>query len=233
MIKVFLILLTVNLNLLYANQVVLVVSDDFNITKAKMYCFENKKVIFQNIDVNLGRNGLAWDSEDKIFLHRQNQPLKQEGDGKSPAGVFALTSSFGYEDHTFLLPFHKSTIQDICVDDVNSIFYNSLTTMPHNRPSSFEYMRREDEQYKLGIVVAYNASKIRSKGSCIFLHVEKELNHPTSGCTSMSYMDIEKILRWLDISKKPVLIQITKAYLNEAIKQYGDISNIMKNNTKE
>ena len=229
MIKVFLILLTINLSLLYAGQIVLVISDDFNTTKAKMYCFENKKVVFGAIDVNLGRNGLAWDIEDKIFVHTNDQPIKQEGDGKSPAGVFALTSSFGYEDHTFLLPFHKSTPENICVDDVNSTLYNSLVTMPKIHPNSFEYMRRNDGQYKLGIVVDYNTLNIKNRGSCIFLHVEKEQNHPTAGCTSMSYVNLNKILNWLDISKRPVLVQITKEYLDDATKKYSDI---IKSNVK-
>ena len=226
MIKVFLILLALNFNLLFADQVVLVVSDDFNTTKAKMYCFENKKLIFQAIDVNIGRNGLAWDKNDKIFSHAKNQPFKQEGDGKSPAGVFALTSSFGYESHTFLLPYHISTSEDICVDDVNSSFYNSLITMPKVKPNSFEYMRREDEQYKIGIVVDYNPVKTRNNGSCIFLHVQKELNHPTAGCTSMSYEDLYKILNWLDISKKPLLIQIPKSSLLEASKYYQELQQV-------
>ena len=221
MIKVFLILLVINLNVLYANQVVLVVSDDFNTTKAKMYCFENKKLVFKAIDVNLGRNGLAWDRDDKTFSHAKNQPLKQEGDGKSPAGIFALTSSFGYETHTFSFPYHSSTFEDICVDDVNSSLYNSLVTMPNIKPKSFEYMKREDEQYKIGVVVDYNPNKIRSNGSCIFLHVQKELNHPTAGCTSMSYEDLYKILNWLDVSKKPILVQIPKEYLQETIDKIG------------
>jgi L,D-peptidoglycan transpeptidase YkuD (ErfK/YbiS/YcfS/YnhG family) len=232
MIKVFLILLDMSANLLYARQVVLVVSDNFNTTKAKMYCFENGMIIFQNIDVNLGRNGLAWDMLDKTFSHVADQPMKQEGDGKSPAGVFALTSSFGYETHTFLLPYHSSTSEDICVDDSNSSLYNSLITMPPIKPNSFEYMKRQDDQYKLGVVVDYNPDKIAHNGSCIFLHVQKELNHPTAGCTSMEYEDLYKLLNWLDISKKPVLVQITKQYINEAIEEFADIPDFMKCNTK-
>ncbi len=232
MIKVFLILLAISANLLYAGQVVLVVSDDFNTTKAKMYCFENGTIIFQNIDVNLGRNGLAWDINDKIFAHVPDQPIKQEGDGKSPAGIFALTSSFGYEAHTFLLPYHSSTAVDICVDDSNSSLYNSLVTMPSVKPNSFEYMKREDGQYKIGVVVDYNPDKVANKGSCIFLHVQKELNHPTAGCTSMNYEDLYKVLNWLDISKKPILVQITKEYLDKAIEQFADIPDFIKCNTK-
>jgi len=223
MIKVFLILSAIYSSFLYANQIVLVVSDDFNATKAKMFCFEDGKKIFEDIDVNLGRNGLAWDQDDKRFLHVSNQPFKKEGDGKSPAGVFPLLWSFGYEKNSFVFPFLQTDEKDICVDDINSSLYNSIIKMPHKKPNSFEYMHRDDEQYKLGIVVDYNPSKIKPRGSCIFLHVQKEPNHPTAGCTSMSYENLYKLLLWLDPSKKPLLIQITKEYLQEIKQDYNQL----------
>jgi hypothetical protein len=233
MIKVFLILLAITGEFLHANQIILVLSDDFNSTKAKMFCFENGHKVFSDIDVNLGRNGLAWDKEDKKFLHVSLQPQKQEGDGKSPAGVFSLVSSFGYDNHEFSLPYLQTTSEDICIDDINSSLYNSIVKMPQAQPQSFEYMHRNDEQYRLGAVIDYNPFKIKKQGSCIFLHVQKELNHATSGCTSMSYDDLHKLLNWLDITKKPVLIQITKEYLKEAKKQYRDIPDIIESNMKE
>ena len=230
MIKVFLILFAFAEGFLYANQIVLVLSDDFNTTKAKMFCLEDGRAVFSNIDVNLGRNGLAWDGEDNIFLHVTPQPIKKEGDGKSPAGVFPLISSFGYEDHQFSLPYLKSSLEDICVDDINSSLYNNIVKIPQIIPKSFEYMHRDDSQYRLGIVIAYNPSKIKQRGSCIFLHVQKELNHPTAGCTSMAYEDLNKILNWLDADKKPLFIQITKEYLQEARKHYKDIPTLIESN---
>ncbi len=215
---------------LYANQIVLVLSDDFNATKAKLFAFENGRILFANIAVNLGRNGLAWDKEDKIFLHVGDQPYKQEGDGKSPAGVFSLVSSFGYEHQQFSLPYAVSTAQDICVDDSNTSLYNSIVKMPQKQPKSFEYMRRHDEQYRLGIVVDYNPLKIGQRGSCIFLHVEKEPDHPTAGCTSMRYEDLEKLLHWLDMRKEPLLIQITKEHLKEAQKRFQEIPEGIQSN---
>ena len=233
MIKVFLILFVINLNFLLADQQIFVISNDFNATTAKMFCFEDEKIVFSDIDVNLGRNGLAWDSDDKIFTHTSSQPIKHEGDGKSPAGIFAITSSFGYEDQTFLIPYHKSAPNLICVDDVNSTLYNTIVSMPQSIPASFEYMKRQDEQYKLGGVIAYNPMQIKNRGSCIFLHVEKEKNHPTSGCTSMSYDSIERVMKWLDISKRPLLIQIPKSSFYEALSHYKALQYFIKINSSK
>ncbi|WP_345993352.1 L,D-transpeptidase family protein [Sulfurimonas sp. HSL-1716] len=219
MIKIFLIFILLQFNILHARQILLVVSENFNSTKAKLYTFEDSKSVFRGIDVNIGRNGLAWDGDDKYFHHDKKEPLKREGDGKSPAGVFLLKSSFGYEDNDFLLPYIKSTTEKICVDDADSDFYNRIIDMPKEQPKSFENMKRDDIQYKIGVVVDYNPNKVKNRGSCIFLHVQKEKDHPTAGCTSMRYEDLRKILKWLDPNKKPLLIQIPKNYIKEIPKE--------------
>ena len=79
-------------------------------------------------------------------------------------------------------------------------------------------MKRDDDQYKIGIVVEYNPQKTQGAGSCIFLHVEKSQQHPTAGCTSMSYKDLYKILQWLDPKKEPIFILIPRLYLNQVAK---------------
>ena len=75
-------------------------------------------------------------------------------------------------------------------------------------------MKRDDEQYRLGVVVSHNKAQIKNAGSCIFLHVQKSVDAPTAGCTSMRYEDLKTIVKWLDINKNPILIQVTKKYLD-------------------
>ena len=221
MIKRFLIASLLFSSTIYARQIILVVADDFNTSQAELTCYENSHAVFSPIRVNIGRNGLAWDINDNIFIHAHNEPTKHEGDGKAPAGVFALTGSFGYDDENFSLPFTKSDANRICVDDVNSSLYNRIVTMPQPPPTSFEYMKRDDEQYKIGAVVDYNPNKIQGLGSCIFLHVEKFAAHPTAGCTSMAYENLKKVLLWLKKEEKPVLVQVPKKSLPEVKKVFG------------
>lgn len=231
MIKVFLIFTLLQFNLLMARQILLVVGDNFSSSKAKLSCFDGSKRVFSDIDVNLGRDGLAWGVDDKNFKHNADEPTKHEGDGKSPAGIFSLTDSFGYDDNDFLLPYIKTTANTICVDDVNSTLYTKIVDMPSKEPNSFEFMKRTDDQYKIGAVVAYNTDAVKGRGSCIFLHVQKAADHPTSGCTSMKYEDLEKILRWLDPLKKPILVQVPKQYLPQVLKRFPQINlqtNIIK-----
>ena len=220
MIKSFLIIVSFSTLLLASQQIVLVVADDFNTSVAKLECYEGSKLIYKDIDVNLGKNGLGWGIGIKEIPHAANEPIKHEGDKKAPAGVFALTNAFGYAHKTNTkLPYLYASKETICVDDSNSPFYNQII-QAHGDEKSFEHMCRKDDQYKIGIVVAHNPQALSQRGSCIFMHIQKAPNSPTVGCTSMQEHDLRKIVKWLDKKKNPILIQIPKKYTGEIKKEY-------------
>ena len=216
MTKSFLILLNTSILLFSSQQILLVVADDFNTTRASLNCYEDDKLIFSDIRVNIGRNGLAWGLGEHKIQHDSREPTKYEGDGKAPIGIFKLTNIFGSTStHNFSLPYLYTSKELICVDDSKSNFYNQII-QAHGNEKSFEYMKREDSQYKLGVVVEHNVNAISGRGSCIFLHVQKEEGASTAGCTSMEYDDLKKIANWLDTKKNPLLIQVPKKYLKVA-----------------
>ena len=164
-----------------------------------------------------GRNGLAWGRGLHVTGPSQNAPVKKEGDGKAPAGVFTLPSAFGTMDGTWTslkIDYTLSTPSQVCVDDTDSPFYNRIvdTTACPVSWKSDETMVRDDGQYSLGVVVGHNMGPSEpGSGSCIFLHVWKGPEHGTSGCTAFSLPDLEEIVRWLDASKRPVLIQLPQS----------------------
>ena len=224
MIKSFLILISFSIFAFSSQQIILVVAQDFNSSKAKLQCFEDGKKVFNTIDVNLGKNGLSWGLGQVPIAQKYEKSIKQEGDKKAPIGIFKLSSVFGYEKNQNLnMPYIYTSKDLICVDDSNNRDYNKIIHMPSNKPSSFEFMKRDDDQYKLGIVVEHNKQAIKQRGSCIFMHLQKEKDAPTAGCTSMSYNDLKKIVFWLDKSKNPILVQIPKSLANKIIKLYPEL----------
>lgn len=167
------------------------------------------------IAVVVGRGGLAWGRG----LHPTNAaagPQKREGDGKSPAGVFALSAAFGFapaEDMQWLkLPYLHLTEALECVDDVNSLRYNSIVDNTHILDpdwNSSEKMRAIGEQYRLGVIVDHNtAPRLTGNGSCIFIHIWKGDDTGTAGCTAMEKRAMEQLIRWLDAKANPVLVQL-------------------------
>ncbi|MEA2111576.1 MAG: L,D-transpeptidase family protein [Campylobacterota bacterium] len=224
----FIVILTLK-SLIASSQLLMVVSNDWNSTTAQLQRYERVNNTFvsvgKKIDVNLGRSGLGWSDSEVNLSKNKSEPQKREGDGRAPAGVFYITGSFGYFDTpNKKVPYLHSNSELICVDDVNSSAYNTITPRALAKEAkSFELMRRDDDLYELGLTLSHNNKRVPYYGSCVFLHVEKFKGAPTSGCTSMSKQNLQTLIKWLDISKKPLLIQVPKLYHLEAMKLFSDL----------
>ena len=173
----------------------------------------------------VGKTGLGWgtgllnvparDTHDPM----NNDPVKKEGDGKAPAGVFRLSKAFGYaaqQQSGWKMPYVSLTPTIECVDDEKSKFYNTLvdtsTISPDWGNHENEKMRRSDDLYHWGILVDHNANPpVSGGGSCIFMHIWKGPAQPTVGCTAMPQDDMELLLGWLDPDRKPLLVQLPAA----------------------
>lgn len=169
------------------------------------------------LPVTLGRHGLAWG----LGLHPDPGSMvlhKTEGDGRSPAGVFAITALFGTEATRAALPspcglpFLTTHAQLKCVDDPQSPHYNCLVDQrdfTKDDWQSAEDMERSDHRYLAGAVVAHNQPQPRpGAGSCIFLHVWASPTSPTAGCTAMALEAMLDIATWLQQEAQPVLVQL-------------------------
>lgn len=141
--------------------------------------------------------------------------MKTEGDGKSPAGIFMLSTAFGTAEKNakINLPYTKLVEYTECVDDTNSTHYNRIVN--RMQVGNFDWKSSEKmleirPQYDLGVFVEHNYEKQKAAGSCIFLHIWSNAETGTAGCTAMAKDNMERVLYWLDASKNPVLIQLPK-----------------------
>ncbi len=162
----------------------------------------------------VGRSGLAVRSDAAAAVGGAG-PRKQEGDGRSPAGVLTLGSLWGYAEHPPVgvrLAYKTAGERDRCVDDADSPYYNQLTVQPAaGLPAwrSAESLRLPTDHYKYLIVLDYNTKVPQpGAGSCIFLHVAPPPGAPTAGCTALAEADLLTVLRWLEPSRRPVLLQL-------------------------
>ncbi|VVP22993.1 D-alanyl-D-alanine dipeptidase [Pseudomonas fluorescens] len=164
--------------------------------------------------VVLGKNGLAWGKGIAANVEQGEGPVKREGDGKAPAGIFKLGTAFGYDSTANTqLPYLALTPTSECVDDSHSKHYNELVdgaTTPRDWNSS-ERMRRDDDTYRQGIFIEHNSPASPALGSCIFFHIWRGPSSPTLGCTAMDQADISRLFGWLDPRQSPLLIQLPEA----------------------
>lgn len=176
------------------------------------------------IPASLGHKGMGWGIGEHGFFAPEGLrgPIKAEGDGRSPAGLFRLGAAFGYAakppDGT-AVDYVQMTDAWRCVDDPKSKRYNAVFAADKVKGaerdwSSAERMRRKDVLYRWGVLVDHNFLELADKrtrkaravaGSCIFLHVWREPKSPTVGCAAMESDALEELIAWLRPHHEPLI----------------------------
>jgi D-alanyl-D-alanine dipeptidase len=207
-------------------QLVIVTTDGWNSPQATLrrYWRANIRMPWQEkggpITVMIGKNGLAW-GKGAILIDKQvaqpDDPVKKEGDGRAPAGVFWLSKVFGYTTQPmsgWKMPYLYLNSSVECVDDTNSKFYNQIVDRSTVTPDwdSSEHMLRSDDLYRWGVLVEHNYNHPEAgAGSCIFMHIWRGPGQPTVGCTAMPQQDLESLIAWLNPRSNPLLVQLPMA----------------------
>lgn len=205
-----------------ARQLVLVITPGWDDVRGELRRFERRatgetwRAVGTPTSIVVGKNGSAWDP---LLDPVVPGPVKAEGDGRSPAGIFTLGTAFGSAPATeaswLKLPYLHVTEGIECVDDVASSSYNQIV----NRRSiakpdwnSSEKMREIGEPYRWGVVINYNASPaVAKRGSCVFLHIGGVNGKGTAGCTATSPEELRVVMEWLDPKASPAMVQLPKA----------------------
>jgi len=205
-----------------ANQLILVVTPDWNSSHATLQTFERTdqgwRTTSAGTPVVIGKSGSAWG----LGLHPAQPGLqKHEGDGRSPAGVFNLGSAFGYASSLRMQwPYAAMSDNDYCVDVAASPLYNRIVdtgkVSAADVAGSTEPMRRDlhehgDQAYKLGLVIEHNPQHIRGAGSCIFAHLWHSPDTGTAGCSAMAEPVLTRLLKWLKPQDHPVFVLLPQA----------------------
>lgn len=135
---------------------------------------------------------------------------KKEGDGRTPAGTFALRECWYRPDRIKPpktgLPLHMITGEDGWCDDPAHVKYNRPVRLPFK--GNHEKLCRADAIYDVLIPLGYNDDPVvAGKGSAIFLHVAKPDYSGTEGCVALALKDLLAILPHLAITTQ---IQISR-----------------------
>ncbi len=202
-------------------QAIVVTTKGWSEMQGAAHTFERKntqskwETVGKSFPVVVGKNGMAWgDGLNELPSDTGGRLLlKTEGDGKSPAGIFNLSTAFGTTNKSdkIKLPYTKLEEYTECIDDVKSSHYNRIVN--RMQVGNFDWKSSEKmleiiPQYDLGVFVEHNREKQAGGGSCIFLHIWENETSGTAGCTAMARENMESVLYWLDAKKNPVLIQL-------------------------
>ncbi len=208
-----------------SRQLLLVTAEGWDSTSGELRRFERAQAggewtaVGGPVYVNLGRHGLGW-GRGLHGLALGPGPVKREGDGRAPAGLFELGTGFAYDPAALgavRVPLLRADADLVCVDDAGSRLYNQIvrkSSVAAPDWASAENMRRADGQYRLGLLVRHNMDPVTpGGGSCIFMHIWLGRGVGSSGCTNMAPENMQELLRWLDQDRAPVLVQLPRKEL--------------------
>lgn len=200
-----------------SKQLLIITSNNWESTQGQIQRFERKDLqsdwcqVGEAIPIVLGKKGMGWSSS--VPAIDLAGPKKHEGDHRTPAGIFPLGPSFGFSRSDSKFLFTNLTPTTVCIDDENSRFYNKIVdsqTILQPDWKSAEVMRKIS-LYEQGLVIRYNSKKVvPGAGSCIFIHNWRSPAEGTLGCVGMQKNNLTDLIRWLESSKRPMLVIVPK-----------------------
>jgi D-alanyl-D-alanine dipeptidase len=209
-----------------STQVIVVTTADWSAVQGRLQRYERAhsgdpwNPVGSPVAIVVGKKGMGWGvgihTTDNPAERSLQDPVKKEGDGKSPAGIFSISSAFGYAAQPpsgWKMPYISLTASMECVDDSTSRFYTRIIDRATVSPDwhSSEHMSQAGEAYRWGAVIDHNSAAVPYAGSCVFMHIWGGPDVGTSGCTAMAQQQLEPILAWLDPARSPMLVQLPAA----------------------
>jgi D-alanyl-D-alanine dipeptidase len=143
----------------------------------------------------VGARGIGWGAR-FAHLRKDKEPLKQEGDMRTPAGIYRLAESFGFEKGANDGHMQLKPGMNFCVEDVKSPYYGMIV----KREAIEKKTSGEDmsvvPQMKRGLVIDYPPRRFSKAGSCIFLHVWRGGGVGTAGCVALPEERVKFLQSW-------------------------------------
>ncbi len=173
----------------HASRLVLVTVPTLASSAGQLQLFErsraeaNWRLVKSAEPVNVGKKGVAWS---RAFRHlaSDGEPVKIEGDDRSPAGIYRLGRPFGFAASS-LAGYLQIDSDSVCVEDPSSSAYNKFASRSAVGVSVSKESMRATPLYRRGLVVDYPTDAAHKAGSCIFFHVWKRPGIGTAGCVTM------------------------------------------------
>jgi len=204
-----------------SSQLILGIADTWDSSHTTLRFYERSKGKWQTvgpaIPARLGRSGMAWG----LGLHPlpKDATMKKEGDGRAPAGVFALGGAWGYakdiQRHP-KLPYKQVSPHDLWVEDPAHSFYNHHVVLPHAPKTPWEkkqQMKQTDPAHALKLFIKHNAPPgvAQGMGSSIFFHIWRaDGAKPTAGCTTMAAPQLQQLIARIDPTQNPLYVLLPR-----------------------
>ncbi len=143
----------------------------------------------------VGSAGIAW-SESYNHLAKKDEPLKREGDKRTPAGIFRVAGPFGFD--TSRLRGYTRLVKDnsFCVADPSSSLYGKIVGKGLAKLVKTSEDMSASASLKRGMLVDYPARRGAKAGSCVFLQIWEGDGAGTNARIGMSEDRLAVLQSW-------------------------------------
>ena len=160
-----------------ATRLIVITVPDVNSVKATLHTFERKTPAdgaWQRSGppetAVVGSSGIGW-ADNFRYLGKKDEPIKREGDKRTPAGIFRVAGPFGFEASPLSGYTRLSRGNSFCVEDPTSRFYGKIVGKRIAASVKQSKDMSADPSLKNGMIVDYPARRGAKAGSCVFLQV--------------------------------------------------------------
>jgi L,D-peptidoglycan transpeptidase YkuD (ErfK/YbiS/YcfS/YnhG family) len=174
----------------HATRLALVAADGMQTSAAtlSLYRRENRAAPWRQLSkaepVRLGEYGMAWGAGFRQ-LARRGEPVKRESDWRTPAGIYKIGAPFGFAASKRAGYVQLKAGETICVDDLRSPAYNTITTIAQVGPGVHGEHMRDFPEYRRGLFIDYPSNYANRADSCIFIHIWNAPDEATAGCIAL------------------------------------------------
>lgn len=113
---------------------------------------------------------------------------------RTPRGAYSLGFAFGTSNPGTALSFRQITNKSYWISNVNDSQYNTWQERNSSNRAD-EHMASYPTQYKYGVVINYNTSRVAGNGSGFFLHCSN--GAATAGCVAIPTSQMRTVLQKL------------------------------------
>jgi L,D-peptidoglycan transpeptidase YkuD (ErfK/YbiS/YcfS/YnhG family) len=187
-----------------ATRLVLVVSPDMQAVSASLRRFQRDApdaawhAAGGAIPAVVGQAGMGWGWP---FLReaRPDEPVKREGDRRTPAGFYALGRPFGLAPAAFPGYLRLLPDESFCVDDPSSPLYGGIVRRAAAGNGTGGEAMWKVPLYRRGLIVGFPVDRARKGGSCVFVHVWRAPARGTVGCVALAEDGARLLQDWARI----------------------------------
>jgi L,D-peptidoglycan transpeptidase YkuD (ErfK/YbiS/YcfS/YnhG family) len=202
-----------------ATRLALVVVPRMDATKAVLYTFERDVPATSWVRRGgaeacvVGTRGIAWGDTFRSYA-KQGEPIKREGDKRTPAGVYRFGKTFGFAKSNLPGYLRLTPGANFCVHDTRSPLYGHIV------PKSTVAKKVSGEDmaafplYKNGIVIDYPPDRKAKAGSCIFMHIWGGEDVGTSGCVALPAARVAHLQDWVRKRRYAAIAVLNKGALS-------------------